>query len=98
MFIFVYRLTMDAKTLRGDGVGGLKYLSLLKDFQTCTASMARKRHLASIARGFYCFCLMARIWGQEVQDVQMVQEVQKVQGVQLRPIRILLARMKERHT
>ena len=32
MFIFVYRLAMDAKTLRGDGVGGLKYLSLLKDF------------------------------------------------------------------
>ena len=55
MFIFVYRLTMDAKTLRGDGVGGLKYLSLLKDFQTCTASMARKRHLASIARGFLLF-------------------------------------------
>ena len=30
--------------------------------------------------------------------VQMVQGVQKVQGVQLRPIRILRARMMERHT
>ena len=31
---------------------------MLKDFQTGTASMARKRHLASSARGFSCFCLM----------------------------------------
>ena len=30
---------------------------MLEDFQTGTASMARKRHLASTARGFYCFCL-----------------------------------------
>ena len=42
----------------GDDVGGGKYPSLLEDFQTGTASMARKRHLASTARGFYCFCLM----------------------------------------
>ena len=35
---------------------------------------------------------------QKVQGVQMVQGVQKVQGVQLRPIRILRARMMERHT
>ena len=75
--------------------------------------MAHKRHLASNARGFYGFCLMARIGVQMVQDVQMVQGVQmvqevqdvqmvhgfqKVQGVQLRPIRLFLARMKERHT
>ena len=52
VFILVYRLAMDAKTLRGDGVGGLKYLSLLKDFLAVAASMARKRHLASSARGF----------------------------------------------
>ena len=65
MFILVYRLAMDARTLRGDGGAGGKYLSLLKDFQTCTASMARKRHLASIARGFYCFCLMTQIEVQE---------------------------------
>ena len=42
---------------RGDGGAGGKYPSLLEDFQTGTASMARKRHLASTARGFYCFCL-----------------------------------------
>ena len=36
-----------------------KYPSLLEDFQTGTASMARKRHLASSARGLLCFCLMA---------------------------------------
>ena len=34
---------------------------MLEDFQTGTASMARKRHLASNARGFFGFCLMARI-------------------------------------
>ena len=51
---------MDAKTLRGDGGAGGKYPSLLEDFQTGTASMARKRHLASSARGFYCFCLAPR--------------------------------------
>ena len=32
--------------------------ALLEDFQTGTASMARKRHLASTARGFYGFCLL----------------------------------------
>ena len=32
---------------------------MLEDFQTGTASMARKRHLASTARGFYGICLMA---------------------------------------
>ena len=51
---------------------------MLEDFQTATASMARKRHLASTARGFLCFCLMAQI---------EVQEVQWVQWVQIRPIR-----------
>ena len=30
----------------------------LRDFQTGTASMARKRYLASTARGFYGFCLL----------------------------------------
>ena len=50
---------MDARPWRGDGVAGWKYPSLLEDFQTDTASMARKRHLASTARGFYCLCLMA---------------------------------------
>ena len=31
----------------------------LGDFLAGTASMARKRHLASTARGFCCFCLIA---------------------------------------
>ena len=52
MFILVYRLAIDAKTRRGDDVGGGKYPSLLEDFLAGTASMARKRHFESIARGF----------------------------------------------
>ena len=69
---------MDAKTRKGDGGAGGKYPSLLEDFLAATASMARKRHLASSARGFCCFCLMAQI---------EVQKVQEVQWVQIRPIR-----------
>ena len=52
--------------------------------------MARKRHLASSARGLFGLCLMTQIEVQEVQEVQWVQEVQKVQEdqwVQIRPIR-----------
>ena len=51
---------MDAKTLQGDDVVDGKYPSLLEDFQTGTASMARKRHFASNARGFWGFCLTSR--------------------------------------
>ena len=40
--ILVYRLAMDARTRKGDDDGaGCKYPSLLEDFQTGTASMAR---------------------------------------------------------
>ena len=59
-FILVYRLAMDAKARKGDGGAGGKYPSLLEDFLAAAASMARKRHLASSARGFYCFCLAPR--------------------------------------
>ena len=52
---------MDARPWRGDGVAGGKYPSLLEDFQTDTASMARKRHLASTARGSFGFCLASNI-------------------------------------
>ena len=52
---------MDARPWRGDGVAGGKYPSLLEDFQTDTASMARKRHLTSIARGLFGFCLAPSI-------------------------------------
>ena len=55
--IYVYRLAIDARPKRGDGVAGRKWPSLLGDFQTGIASMTRKRHLASTARGFYCFRL-----------------------------------------
>ena len=34
---------------------------MLEDFQTDTASMARKRHLTSIARGLFGFCLASNI-------------------------------------
>ena len=57
VFIRVYRLAIDARPKRGDGGADRKYPSMLEDFQTSTKSMARKRHLASIARGFLCFCL-----------------------------------------
>ena len=60
-FIAVYRLAMEARPWRGDGVAGGKYPSLLEDYLAAAASMARKRHLASSARGLFGFCLMARI-------------------------------------
>ena len=60
-FIYVYRLAIDARPNWGDGVTGRKCPSLLEDFQTATTSVTRKRHLASTARGFYCFCLTPSI-------------------------------------
>ena len=51
---------MDAKTLQGDDVVDGKSPSFLEDFQTGTASMARKRHFASNARGFCGFCFAHR--------------------------------------
>ena len=60
-FVYVYRLAMDARPKQGDGVAGRKYPSLLEDFQTATTSVTRKRHHASTARGFYCFCLTPSI-------------------------------------
>ena len=61
VFIRVYRLAIDARPKRGDGGADRKYPSMLEDFQTGAASMARKRHLASTARGFFCFCLTSTI-------------------------------------
>ena len=51
--------------------------------------MARKRHLASTARGFCCLCLMAQI---------EVQKVQEVQWVQIRPIRPIRGRIEIHRT
>ena len=50
----------------------------LRDYLAGTTSMARKRHLASTARGLFGLCLMTQI---------EVQKVQEVQWVQIRPIR-----------
>ena len=61
VFIRVYRLAIDARPKRGDGGADRKYPSMLEDFQTGAASMARKRHLASTARSFFCFCLTSTI-------------------------------------
>ena len=72
---------MDVRIRKGDGGAGWKYPSLLEDFLAATTSMARKRHLTSTARGFWCFCLMTQI------EVQKVQEVQWVQIRPIRPIR-----------
>ena len=55
----------------------------LRDFLAGAASMARKRHLASTARGLFCFCLMAQIEGQWVQ------------WVQIRPIRLIRGKTEE---
>ena len=56
---------------------------MLEDFQTGTASMARKRHLASTARGLFGLCLMAQI---------------EVQWVQIRPIRLIRGRIEIHRT
>ena len=53
--------------------------------------MARKRHLASTARGFLLFLSYGKI---EVQGVQEVQEVQEVHKVLIRPIRLIRGREK----
>ena len=72
MFIFVYRLAIDAKTRKGDGGAGGKYPSLLEDFQTGTASMARKRHRASSARGLLCFCLMTLVTTGLIRPIRLI--------------------------
>ena len=51
--------------------------------------MARKRHLASTARGLFGLCLMAQI---------EVQKVQEVQWVQIRPIRPIRGRKRIHRT
>ena len=71
---------------------------MLEDFQTGTASMARKRHLASTARGLFGLCLMTQIEVQGVQGVQGVQKVQGVQEVQIRPIRLIRGRKESSFT
>ena len=44
----------------------------LRDFQTGTASMARKRHLASTARGLLCFCLMTLVTTGLIRSIRPI--------------------------
>ena len=44
----------------------------LRDFQTGTASMARKRHLASTARGFLGFCLMTLVTTGLIRSIRII--------------------------
>ena len=44
----------------------------LRDFQTGTASMARKRHLASTARGLLCFCLMTLVTTGLIHSIRLI--------------------------
>ena len=44
----------------------------LRDFQTGTASMARKRHLASTARGFCGFCLMTLVTTGLLRPIRLI--------------------------
>ena len=61
----------------------------LRDSQTATTSVARKRHLASTARGFCCFCLMALTGPVSVLSVQSVVE-KKSKGQAVYPVIIKL--------
>ena len=44
----------------------------LRDFLAATASMARKRHLASTARGFCCFCLMTLVTTGLIRPIRLI--------------------------
>ena len=51
----------------------------LRDFQTGTASMDRQRHHASIARGFYCFCLAPSI-RKPIRSIRLIRGSKKSRG------------------
>ena len=44
----------------------------LRDFQTGTASMARKRHLVSTARGLFGFCLMTLVTTGLIHSIRLI--------------------------
>ena len=44
----------------------------LRDFQTGTASMAHKRHLASNARGLFGFCLMTLVTTRLFRSIRLI--------------------------
>ena len=74
MFILVYRLAIDAKTRKCDGVAGRKYPSLLEGFTDGHIINGSYETSASTARGLLCFCLMALTGPVSVQSVQSVVE------------------------
>ena len=49
-----------------------KYPSLLEDFLAATTSMARKRHLASTARGLFGFCLMTLVTTGLIRSFRLI--------------------------
>ena len=55
-----------------------KYPSMLEDFQTGTASMALKRHLASTARGLLGFCLTS--------TTELIRSIRLIRGRTEEPI------------
>ena len=61
MFIYVYRLAIDARPKWVMMRLPENIQACLRDFQKAAASMARKRHHASTARVFLCFCLAPSI-------------------------------------
>ena len=46
--------------------------ALLEDFLAGTASMDRKRHLASTARGFCGFCLMTLVTTGLIRSIRLI--------------------------
>ena len=75
-FIYVYRLAIDARPKRGDGVAVRKYPSLLEDFQTAAASMVRKRHL-HLPQGVYLVFVLFHL-SHPFKSVQSVKSVVKL--------------------
>ena len=67
MFIYVYRLAIDARPKRGDGVAGRKYPSLLEGFPDGRSINGSYETSASTARGFSGFCLALKLKGSRVQ-------------------------------
>ena len=71
-FILVYRVAIDAEPCRVMVWVAENIQACLRDFQTGTASMARKRHLASTARGLLCFCLMTLVTTGLIRSIRLI--------------------------
>ena len=53
---------------------------MLEDFQTDTTSMARKRHLASNARGLFGFCLMTLVTTGLIRSIRLIRGRKQSRG------------------